>query len=47
LKALKNRPSRPRDSVLGLSSMAHSAGLSVSALKADSMTETAIVTANC
>ena len=41
------RPSSPRYSVLGLSNIAASAGLSVSALKADSTTDTAIVNANC
>ena len=37
----------PRAGFFGRSSMAESAGESVSALKAESSTETAIVTANC
>ena len=43
----KNFPSGPRVCFLGLSSSAESAGLSVRALNADSITEMAIVMANC
>ena len=47
LNQRKNTPSGPRDSLRGLSSSADSAGLKESALKAEIMTDTAIVTANC
>ncbi len=43
----KNLPSGPRASFLGRNNNAESAGLSVSALKAERITETAMVTANC
>ena len=43
----KNVRSGPRLSVFGFSSSAASAGLSVSALNADRITDIAIVTANC
>ena len=48
LNHLKNKLSGPRDRFfLGLSSRAESAGLSESALKAEKITEIAMVTANC
>src|SRR5271170_289564 len=43
----KNFPSGPRVCFLGLRSSAESAGLNVRALNADSITEIAIVIANC
>src|ERR1700723_1815745 len=43
----KKDPTGPRDSFFGRKSIAERAGLSVSALKAEKATETAIVTANC
>ena len=47
LNQSKNRRSSPWLSVFGLSSSAASAGLSVSALNAERITEIAMVTANC
>ena len=47
LNHLKKAPKGPQAGFFGLSSMAESAGLSVSALNAEKSTETAIVTANC
>ncbi len=47
LKPLKKLPSGPRIGFGGLSSIAHSAGVSDSAMKADSSTEIAMVSANC
>ena len=46
LKPLKNQPRSPRDSLPGLSSIAASAGESVSALNAEIRVEIAMVTAN-
>ena len=43
----KKYPRGPRAGFFGLSSKAHSAGLSVSALKAEKSTEMAMVIANC
>ena len=47
LKPRKKTPSGPRISRFGRSSSAERAGLSVSALNAEMMTDTAIVNANC
>ena len=47
LKPRKKAPSGPRDCFFGRRRSAESAGLSVRALKAEMMTDTAIVTANC
>ena len=47
LNPLKKYPNGPRDSFLGRSRSAASAGLKVRALKAEKMTDTAMVTANC
>jgi hypothetical protein len=47
LKPRKKTPSGPRISRFGRRSSAERAGLSVSALKAEMITDTAIVTANC
>ena len=47
LNQSKGRESQERDFPCGRNSSAASAGLSESALKAESSTETAIVSANC
>ena len=47
LKWPKNQPSGPRAGLRGRNSIAASAGLNVSALNADKITEIAIVSANC
>ena len=47
IEAIEESLQKPRTAVRGRSSRAASAGLSVSALNADSKTEMAIVTANC
>ena len=47
LNPLKKVPSGPRIGFGGFSIIAHSAGVSDSALKADSSTEMAMVSANC
>ncbi len=47
LNQRKNAPSGPRASFRGLSRSADSAGLKLSALKAEITTDTAMVTANC
>ena len=47
LKPRKKAPSGPRIGFGGFSIIAHSAGVSDSALKADSSTEIAMVSANC
>ena len=47
LNAAKNFPSGPPTCCFGFSSMADSAGLKVSALKAENSTEIAMVMANC
>src|ERR1700760_949560 len=47
LNQRKKAPRGPLDSFLGRNNMADRAGLRVNALKADSATDTAMVTANC